>query len=39
MSEPYKKGDRWYIKLESGWEMECVSYGEAWEYYEAHKDE
>lgn len=35
MSEPYRKGDRWYIKRRSdGYEMEFVSSEEAWEYYE-----
>ena len=34
MSRPYHKGDRWYVKLESGYEMEFESYEEAWDYYE-----
>lgn len=33
MSEPYNKGDLWYIKLDTGYEIEFVSYEEAWEYY------
>lgn len=33
MSTPYLKGNRWYIKLNSGYEMEFVSYEEAWCYY------
>lgn len=34
MSEPYRKGDRWYIKLANGYEMEFVSSEEAWAYYD-----
>lgn len=36
MSEPYRKGDRWYIKLNNGYEIEFVSNKEAWEWYEAN---
>ena len=36
MSTPYRKGNRWYIKLDNDYEMEFVSYEEAWEYYEEH---
>ena len=32
MSKPYNKGERWYIKLANDWEMEFVSYEEAWEW-------
>ena len=40
MSKPYRKGNVWYIKLENGYEMEFVSFEEAWEYYsECHTDE
>lgn len=39
MSKPYQKGDIWYIRLSNGYEMEFVSYKEAWEYYEAHENE
>lgn len=34
MSQPYRKGNSWYIQLDSGYEMEFPSYEEAWEYYE-----
>lgn len=34
MSTPYSKGDKWYIRLDDGWEMEFVSYEEAWCYYD-----
>lgn len=37
MSEPYNKGELWYVKLDDGYEIEFVSYEEAWEYYESHK--
>lgn len=37
MSKPYSKGNRWFIKLANGYEMEFVSYEEAWEYYEENK--
>lgn len=37
MNEPYSKGDRWYVQTEDGYEIEFVSYEEAWEYYEEHK--
>ena len=33
LSEPYNKGDRWFIKTANGWEIEFVSYEEAWEFY------
>lgn len=33
LSEPYNKGNDWYIKMADGWEMRFVSYEEAWEYY------
>ena len=36
MSKPYNKGSFWYIKLDNGYELEFVSYEEAWEYYENH---
>lgn len=36
MSRPYVKGDRWYIKLDSGYEIEFNSYEEAWDYYDEH---
>lgn len=39
MSKPYNKGDRWFIKLNNGWEMQFVSFEEAWEYYEAHESD
>lgn len=32
-------GDVWYIKLVSGWKIEFISYNEAWEYYNEHKDD
>lgn len=34
MSNPYRKGNSWYIRLDNGYEMEFTSYEEAWEYYE-----
>lgn len=34
MSKPYLKGDRWYIKLDDGFEIEFASYEEAWKYYD-----
>lgn len=37
MSKPYNKGSSWYIKLDNGYELEFVSYEEAWEYYENHR--
>lgn len=39
MSKPYRKGDVWYIKLSNGYEMEFVSYKEAWEYYKEHQND
>lgn len=36
MSRPYAKGDHWYIKLDSGHELEFNSYEEAWDYYDEH---
>lgn len=36
MSRPYCKGDKWYIKLNDGYEMEFASYEEAWEYHDEH---
>lgn len=33
MSKPYCKDDRWYIKLESGLEIEFTNSDEAWDYY------
>lgn len=36
MSKPYNKGNRWYIELSDGYEMEFASYEEAWEYYDEH---
>ena len=36
MSKPYLKGNSWYIKLNSGYEIRFVSDREAWEYYEEH---
>ena len=36
MSKPYRKGDRWYIKLRDGYEIKFVSFEEAWEYYDEH---
>lgn len=38
MTKPYNKGDRWFIRLDNGWEIEFVSFKEAWEYYEIHKE-
>ena len=38
MSNPYRKGNRWYIKLDNGYEMEFVSYEEAWEYYDEYNE-
>ena len=37
MSEPYCKGNTWYIKLDNGYEMEFMSNSEAWEYYREHQ--
>lgn len=34
MTEPYRKGNDWYIKLNNNYEMRFVSFEEAWEYYE-----
>ena len=34
MSQPYRKGNSWYIRLDNGYEMEFINYEEAWEYYE-----
>lgn len=34
MSQPYRKGNSWYIRLDNRYEMEFPSYEEAWEYYE-----
>ena len=39
MSQPYRKGHRWYIELSDGYEMEFVSNEEAWEYYNEHKSD
>jgi hypothetical protein len=36
LSRPYAKGDRWYIKLDSGYEIEFNSYEEAWDYHDEH---
>lgn len=33
MSTPYSKGNRWYVMRDDGYEMEFVSYEEAWAYY------
>lgn len=38
MSKPYNKGDKWYIKLSDGYEIEFTSYSEAWEYYDEHNE-
>ena len=34
MTEPYRKGNEWYIRLDNGYEMRFVSFEEAWEYYD-----
>lgn len=34
MSEPYNDGNRWFVELWNGYELEFPSYEEAWEYYE-----
>ena len=33
MTRPYRKGNEWYVKLDSDYEIKFVSYEEAWEYY------
>ena len=38
LSKPYRKGCVWYIKLISGYEIEFVSYEEAWEFYNEHRN-
>lgn len=34
MGKPYNKGSKWYVRTKSGYEIEFVSYEEAWEFYE-----
>lgn len=38
MSKPYRKGNTWFIKLDNGYEMQFVSYEEAWEWYDEHNE-
>ena len=38
MSKPYLKGNKWYIKLVGGYEVEFASYEEAWEFYDEHNE-
>lgn len=37
MSTPYNVGDRWFIELADGSEIEFVSSEDAWDYYETHR--
>lgn len=36
MSRPYPKGDYWYIKFSNGYEMQFLTYSEAWDYYNSN---
>lgn len=38
LSLPYSKGQYWYIKLSNGYEMQFVTYTEAWDFYKSQID-
>ena len=35
LSLPYSKGQYWYIKFSNGYEMQFVTYEEAWDFYKS----
>ena len=39
MSQPYRKGNYWYIKLANGYEIQFVNDKEAWEYYNEYQND